>query len=103
MPESGLFGHSTQTDREVIAPAAGQLGSGPSRRSSEQGAKMIFEPGPRATFLGAPYMRGDEFVLWLSSSRASAKGASERAGMPYERKVVWFGSHGRGGRETCGA
>ena len=63
--------------------------------------------GPRATFLGALYLPGDELVLSLfdSASRASVKGASERAGMPCERVIeaVWVESHGRGGKETCGA
>jgi hypothetical protein len=62
--------------------------------------------GPRATFLGALYLPGDELVLCLfdSSSPASVKGASERAGMPCERVIeaVWVAPHRRGGKETCG-
>jgi hypothetical protein len=61
--------------------------------------------GPQATFRGALYLPGDELVLCLfdSSSRASVKDASERAGMPCERVIdtVWVARHPRGGEETC--
>jgi hypothetical protein len=61
---------------------------------------------PQATFQGALYLPSDELVLCLfdSLSRASVKGASERAGMPCERVIeaVWVAPHRRGGKETCG-
>jgi hypothetical protein len=61
---------------------------------------------PQASFRGALYLPGDELVLCLfdSSSRASVKRASERAGMPCERVIdtVWVAPHPRGGEETCG-
>jgi hypothetical protein len=48
---------------------------------------------PQATFRGALYLPRDELVLCLfeSTSRASVKHASERAGMPCERVIdtVW--------------
>jgi len=60
-----------------------------------------------ATFRGALYLPGDELVLCLfdSSSHASVKGASERAGMPCERVIdtVWVAPHEHGGNETCGS
>jgi Nickel responsive protein SCO4226-like len=69
------------------------------REGSETGEE------PRASFLGALYSPGGELVLCLfySSSRASVKGASERAGMPCERVIesVWVAPHGRGGKKTC--
>jgi hypothetical protein len=70
------------------------------RAGSETGER------PEARFRGALYLPGDELVLCLfdSSSRASVKGASERAGMPCERVIdtVWVAPHPGGGEETCG-
>ena len=60
----------------------------------------------QARFRGALFLPGDELVLCLfdSPSRASVKGASERAGMPCERVIetVWVGPDERGGDPTCG-
>jgi len=65
------------------------------RAGSESGKR------PQATFRGALYLPGDEIVLCLfdSSSSASVKGASERAGMPCERVIetVWVAPHEGGG------
>jgi hypothetical protein len=59
------------------------------RAGSEAGER------PKAVFRGAVYLPGDELVLCLfeSSSRASVKQTSERAGMPCERVIetVWVG------------
>ena len=62
------------------------------------------EERPQTTFRGSLYLPGDELVLCLfeSSSRASVKRASERAGMPCERVIdtVWVAPHARG-EKTC--
>jgi hypothetical protein len=62
---------------------------------------------PDPAFRGALFLPGDELVLCLfdSSSRASVKGASERAGMPCERVIetIWVAPHSRGGHTTCGS
>ncbi len=71
------------------------------RAGSETGER------PHAIFRGALYLPGDELVLGLfdSSSPASVKDASERAGMPCERVIgaVWVAPHRKGGTKTCGA
>jgi hypothetical protein len=59
---------------------------------------------PHTVFRGALYLPVEQLVLCLfeSSSRASVKSASERAGMPCERVIetVWVEPHPRGGKET---
>jgi hypothetical protein len=59
------------------------------RAASEIGTRL------QTTFRGALYLPGDELVLCIfdSSSRASVKRASERAGIPCERVIdtVWVG------------
>jgi hypothetical protein len=58
------------------------------------------ESRSQTVFRGALYLPSDELVLCLfdSASRASVKGASERAGMPCERVIdtVWVGPKARG-------
>ena len=62
---------------------------------------------PQTMFRGALYLPGDELVLCLfdSSSRASVKRASERAGIPCERVIdtVWVAPHARGDKQICGS
>jgi hypothetical protein len=60
---------------------------------------------PQTVFQGALFLPGDELVLCLfdSSSSATVKDASERAGMPCERVIetVWVAPHSRGGKGIC--
>jgi hypothetical protein len=60
---------------------------------------------PQTMFQGALLLPGDELVLCLfdSTSSASVKDASERAGMPCERVIetVWVAPHSRGGKDRC--
>ncbi len=76
-----------------------ELRSAATRAGSETGERS------HAAFRGALYLPGDELALCLfdSSSQASVKHASERAGMPCERVIetVWVAPHPRGGTETC--
>ncbi len=66
-----------------------ELRSAATRAGSETGERS------HAAFRGALYFD--------SSSQASVKHASERAGMPCERVIetVWVAPHPRGGTETC--
>jgi hypothetical protein len=61
-------------------------------------ARENADPGARAVFRGVLYLPGDELALCLfdAESRAAAKRASERAGMPCERVIesVWLGQTG---------
>lgn len=74
------------------------------RRAAVRAADGTAEAA-QAQFRGALYLPGDELVLCLfeSSSRASVKDASERAGMPCERVIetVWVGSAAKGGEGEC--
>jgi hypothetical protein len=69
-------------------------------------ARENADPGARAVFRGVLYLPGDELALCLfdAESRASAKRASEQAGMPCERVIesVWLDPGGKPIEEGSG-
>jgi uncharacterized protein DUF4242 len=75
------------------------------RAAAARAGAQTEEQRPQARFRGALYLPGDELVLCLfdSTSRASVKRASERAGMPCERVIdtVWVASPTERSEERC--